>query len=141
MEDQLLDSFDDPNLSMVTYAGFWQRFFASLIDGLLLSVVSFVLGLIIKSVFFKMGLGSIIQILYFTYFESGPKQATIGKQLLNMKVVDKNGQRLTQATALIRNASKIISALILMMGYLMAAFDARKQALHDKIADTFVVNV
>ena len=53
MEDQLLDSFDDPNLSKVTYAGFWQRFFASLIDGLLLSVVSFVLGLIIKSVFLR----------------------------------------------------------------------------------------
>ncbi len=39
----------------------------------------------------------VIQLLYFTYFESSLKQATIGKQLLNMKVVDKNGVRLTPA--------------------------------------------
>ena len=88
-----------------------------------------------------MGVNVIIQLLYFTYFESSLKQATIGKQLMNMKVVDKNGDRLTPAGALIRSLSKFISALILMIGYIMAAFDARKQSLHDKIAGTFVVKV
>ncbi|MBL0286160.1 MAG: RDD family protein [Bacteroidetes bacterium] len=79
--------------------------------------------------------------MYFTYFESSLKQATIGKQLMNMKVVDKNGFRLTPANALIRNLSKIHFCFILFIGYLMAAFDAQKQSLHDKIAGTFVVKV
>jgi uncharacterized RDD family membrane protein YckC len=129
MEDQLLDSIDDQGFKNVSYAGFWERFVASLIDGLILFVVNFALGLVIKNVFFGLGLNTVIQILYFTYFESSLKQATIGKQLMNMKVVDKNGDRL------------FISALILMIGYIMAAFDARKQSLHDKIAGTFVVKV
>ena len=141
MEDQLLDSINDQGFKNVSYAGFWERFVASLIDGLILFVVNFALGLVIKNVFFGLGLNTVIQILYFTYFESSLKQATIGKQLMNMKVVDKNGDRLTPAGALIRSLSKFISALILMIGYIMAAFDARKQSLHDKIAGTFVVKV
>ncbi|MBK9634111.1 MAG: RDD family protein [Bacteroidetes bacterium] len=141
MEDQLLDSIDDQGFKNVSYAGFWERFVAALIDGLILFVVTFALGLVLKSEYLKLGVNVIIQLLYFTYFESSLKQATIGKQLMNMKVVDKNGGRLTPATALIRYLSKFISGIILLIGYIMAAFDARKQSLHDKIAGTFVVKV
>ncbi|MBK7505323.1 MAG: RDD family protein [Bacteroidetes bacterium] len=102
MEDQLLDSIDDQGFKNVSYAGFWERFVAALIDGLILFVVTFALGLVIQKyyVWFET---SCYSDLYFTYFESSLKQATIGKQLMNMKVVDKNGGRLTPAvTALIR---------------------------------------
>jgi uncharacterized RDD family membrane protein YckC len=141
MEDQLLDSFDDQGFKNVSYVGFWERFVAALIDGLILFVVTFAIGLIIGNEYLKMGINIIGQLLYFTYFESSVKQATIGKQLMNMKVVDKNGNRLTPGSALIRYLSKFISGIILLIGYIMAAFDAQKQALHDKIAGTFVVKV
>jgi uncharacterized RDD family membrane protein YckC len=142
MDDPLLDFKDNENIGKVEYAGFWIRFFACLIDGLLLSIVYGILGISFDSILFiKIGLDGFIAILYFTYFESSLRQASIGKQLLNIKVVDKNGFRLTPFNALVRNISKILSAFILFIGYLMAAFDAQKQSLHDKIAGTFVIKL
>lgn len=142
MNDPLLDFKDNENIGKVEYAGFWIRFFACLIDGLLLAIVFKILGISYDSILFiKIGLDGFIAILYFTYFESSLRQASIGKQLLNIKVVDKNGFRLTPVNAFVRNISKLLSALILLIGYLMAAFDAQKQSLHDKIAGAFVVKV
>ena len=81
----------------------------------------------------------IIKVLYDAWMESSPKQGSFGKQFMHVKVVDEAGQRLTFTKALLRSASKIISEIIFLLGYLLAAFDARKQALHDKIAKTLVV--
>lgn len=142
MDDPLLDFKDNENIGKVEYAGFWIRFFACLIDGLLLSIVYGILGISFDNIMFiQISIDGFFTVLYFTYFESSLKQATIGKQLLNIKVVDKNGFRLTPFNALIRNMSKIISAFILFIGYLMAAFDAQKQSLHDKFAGAFVIKV
>lgn len=82
-----------------------------------------------------------ITILYYAAMESSRYQATIGKIVLGVKVVDHNNQRLEFPRALLRNVSKILSGFILGIGYLMIIFDDRKQGLHDKIADTFVVKV
>jgi uncharacterized RDD family membrane protein YckC len=80
-----------------------------------------------------------IMILYYSFMESSQYQGTLGKIAAGIKVVNKNGQRITFSQALLRNLSKIISKMVLYIGYIMIIFDDRKQGLHDKIADTFVV--
>ncbi|MDB5283458.1 MAG: domain containing protein [Bacteroidota bacterium] len=80
-----------------------------------------------------------IAVLYFSYMESSKYQATLGKIALGIRVVDQNNMRLTFKQALLRNLSKVISAFIFCLGYIMIIFDERKQGLHDKIAETFVV--
>jgi uncharacterized RDD family membrane protein YckC len=82
----------------------------------------------------------VVNLLYFSFMESSKFQATIGKLALGIIVTDVGGQKLDFVKALIRNISKIISSCILFIGYLMAAFTEKKQALHDMIAGTLVVN-
>ncbi len=90
--------------------------------------------------FFRNNLPSeIFVILYYTLMESSKYQATLGKIALGIKVVDTANQGLTFAKALLRTLSKLISGALLAIGYIMIIFDERKQGLHDKIADTFVV--
>lgn len=80
-----------------------------------------------------------IQTLYFSFMESSPYQVSIGKMVLGIKVTDINGNKLDFTKALVRNLCRIISSMILFIGYLMAAFTEKKQALHDMIANTLVV--
>jgi uncharacterized RDD family membrane protein YckC len=71
--------------------------------------------------------------------ESSSKQATVGKMVLGIKVTDLDGNKLDFVKALVRNLCKIISSLIMCIGYIMAGFTEKKQALHDMIASTLVV--
>lgn len=80
-----------------------------------------------------------IQILYFTFMESSKYQATIGKIALGLIVTDLNGGKLDFSKAFIRNICKIISNVTMLIGYIMAGFTEKKQALHDMIASTLVV--
>jgi uncharacterized RDD family membrane protein YckC len=84
-------------------------------------------------------LATCIQILYFTFMESSKNQATVGKMAMGLIVTDLNGGKLDFSKALVRNLSKIISNLTMLIGYIMAAFTEKKQALHDMIASTLVV--
>jgi len=77
--------------------------------------------------------------LYYALLQSGPRQATVGKMALNIIVIDVNGNRMTFPRASLRYFSKIISSFIMFIGYIMAAFTQKKQALHDIIANTYVV--
>ncbi len=78
--------------------------------------------------------------LYFAYFESSDWQATPGKRVMSIYVTDMSGQRLSFRHATGRFFSKIITALIpLWIGFIMAGFTERRQALHDMIASTLVV--
>ena len=77
--------------------------------------------------------------LYFALFESSHFQATIGKKLLGLKVVDLQGNRITFWRASARYFSKLLSRLTLMIGFLMIAFTKKKQALHDKVARTLII--
>ena len=79
-------------------------------------------------------------VIYYSVMESSKYQATLGKLALGMKVTDVNQMPIDFSKALLRNLSKYLSALIFYIGYLMIIFDDRKQGLHDKIADTLVVN-
>ena len=78
--------------------------------------------------------------LYFSLMESSANQATLGKMALGIKVVDARGARLSFAHALGRWFAASLSYLTLYIGFLLAAFTQRKQALHDLVAGTFVVD-
>jgi uncharacterized RDD family membrane protein YckC len=130
------------------YAGFWIRLVAIMIDGIVLSVVIFFIAFAVGVAAFALeSVGLLISIYflyiimvaaYFTLMESSVKQATLGKMAVGIKVGDEHGQRISAANALGRWASKLLSGLILYIGYIMAGFDPKKQALHDKIAQTVV---
>jgi len=83
--------------------------------------------------------GLINQTLYFSLLESSHLQASLGKLVFGIKVVDQQGARLDFLSCLIRNISKFLSSLIFMLGYLMALLTKNKQALHDLIAGSYVV--
>ena len=70
--------------------------------------------------------------------ESSSRQATVGKMALGLKVTDLEGRRISFARASGRHFAKYISGMILLIGYIMAGFTERKQALHDMIAGTLV---
>ncbi len=71
---------------------------------------------------------------------SSSTQSTLGKLAMGIFVGDANGNRLTIGRAALRYFGKILSALILGIGFLMAAFTENKQALHDKLANCYVMN-
>jgi uncharacterized RDD family membrane protein YckC len=141
--------------SHLVYAGFWRRFAAIFIDGLILLplvivyVVLDVIALGSNDDNIKMGMGVFLlvywlflivaQWLYFTLQESGVHQATFGKRLLDIRVTDMRGQRVGFGRASGRYFGKILSGLILYIGFMMAGWTPRKQALHDMLADTLVV--
>ena len=81
----------------------------------------------------------LIDWIYEATLESSSKQATVGKMVLGLKVTDEHGNRISFARASARFFSKILSRMTLFIGYIMAGFTARKQALHDIIAGTLVV--
>ena len=77
--------------------------------------------------------------LYEAGLQSSKFQATLGKLILGMRVVDTKGQRIGFAQASGRFFASLLSGLLFCIGYLMVAFSAHKQALHDRIAGTLVV--
>ena len=155
--------------SNVTFAGFWLRFVAYLLDSV---IIGFAVTILFVPFFFLMGgvamletlprhaervdpaqfmaflsliltLAAIAEVakwLYFAHLESGEKQATWGKQALGIYVTDLAGQRVTFGRATGRFFAKIVSGLIpLGIGFVMAGFTERRQALHDMIASTLVL--
>lgn len=84
-------------------------------------------------------IGIVVNVLYFTVLESSKYQATLGKMALGLKVTTTDGARIDFVKSLIRQIGKYVSGVILLIGYIMAAFTEKKQALHDMIASTLVV--
>lgn len=141
------------------YAGFWRRFVAVLLDSVILAIGGFIIGgifgFMIGAFLGAMGtdiptiqaiaggfgyvLGIVLNWLYFTLLESSSKQATLGKMALGIVVTDLNGNRISFGRATGRHFGKIISGMILCIGFLMAGFTKKKQALHDIIAGCLVV--
>ena len=117
------------------YAGFWRRFIALMIDGLILIIPGLIVGSLIPFVG-----GVVIALLYKPVFESSPLQGTPGKAMMGMMVFPESGiGRLTFKQALIRYVAAFLSGLILCIGYIMNVFTPKKQTLHDMIAETIVV--
>ncbi len=138
------------------YAGFWKRFAAYLIDSVILGIVGLIISAIANGAYdpvymdgavaYNPGSGMATWILilvgwiYFAVMESSVKQGTLGKIALGIKVTDLNGARISFGRATGRHFAKIISTIIILIGFLMIAWTKQKQALHDKIAKCLVVN-
>ncbi len=143
MENEILDSPDRSGLAP-EYAGFWLRAAAYLIDAIILTVVGFLIygtigGDFLEPNAFSRILAALISVGYFVYYESSEKQATFGKQAIGIVVTDIHGGRISVGQAVGRYFAKILSAMILLIGFFMAGFTDKKQALHDMIAGTLVV--
>ena len=95
-------------------------------------------GIAILGLIYVISIG--IPLLYFSWMHSSAHQASLGKMAVGIKVVRTDGQRITFWRAFGRYWALILSALTLLIGYIMAAFTERKQALHDIICDTLVVD-
>jgi len=129
------------------FAGFWRRLLAYLIDSLLLFGVqiSVAAGVILMAPHDFRAIANLAPVsaaltwAYFALMESSPLGATVGKLALGLYVTDSRGDPITFARASARYWLKIVSTLILMFGWLMAAFTPQKQALHDVIAGTLVL--
>jgi uncharacterized RDD family membrane protein YckC len=80
-----------------------------------------------------------ISILYFAIMESSKSQASVGKMAMGIKVTDMNGERIPFGKAILRSIGKLLSGMVMYIGYIMAAFTEKKQGLHDLIASTLVV--
>jgi uncharacterized RDD family membrane protein YckC len=124
-------------------AGFWIRFVAIFIDGILVGIVNTAIGAVLGlNTNGRSGLQVLLGLIYYVYFWSSnspwPGQ-TIGSKLLNIRVVRTNGSDLTISQALIRYVGLFISILCLFIGVIWAAFDPNQQGWHDKIADTYVI--
>jgi uncharacterized RDD family membrane protein YckC len=126
------------------YAGFWARVAAASLDMAIITLVALALGIAGATV------GGIVAmiagivnlffgLLYGPVLESSARQATIGKQMLGLQVTDIDGNRTSFLRALGRNLAKIISSIPMGIGFLMAAFTGKKQALHDIVASCLVV--
>lgn len=81
-----------------------------------------------------------LSLIYFSYMESSAKQATFGKQFLNLKVVDLNNERISFGRALLRNIVRLINIPTYSLCYLPILFTRRHQGIHDIIARTTVVS-
>ncbi len=146
------------------YAGFWRRLGAFLIDAMLLAVAMAAVGWLGLPIYqrhesavgmadgsfsasfnvdynpFGMVIGVLLWWLYFALLESSRRQATLGKLALAIRVTTLDGRRIGFWRATGRTIAKYLSAVILMIGFIMAGFTRRKQALHDLIAGTLVVD-
>lgn len=121
---------------MTKYGGFWIRFVAALIDGILISIAMAFMPLEGHASGFISILAGWI---YAAALESSAHQATLGKMALGLKVTDLKGKRITFLRATGRHFAKYLSAAILCIGFLMIAFTKKKQGLHDILAETLVV--
>jgi len=145
-------------MGYMVYGGFWIRFLAKFIDNFITTVLSYIVLFIMMFGMEALMSGSgeeppfviiIILALFYLFMLSipaayntffiGKYQSTPGKMALSLKVVRPDGSPITYWRAFGRHFAEILSGLILMIGYIMAAFDDEKRALHDMICDTRVV--
>jgi len=134
----------------VAYGGFWIRVVAYVIDAILISLVLGVVASVLGISYVDMGdvtqsnptlnlLSLLVAWLYFALMESSERGATVGKMAMGLRVVSNDGKRLSFLNATGRYFAKIISALILCIGFIMIAFTDRKRGLHDMMASTLVI--
>ncbi|MFL5773105.1 MAG: RDD family protein [Flavisolibacter sp.] len=138
-----MDTYAQPTTDIfldepIEYGTFWERLGAYIIDVIILIIPTLILQYMINDVGSTL-ISIAIDWLYFALQESGHNQATIGKKALGLKVTSMDGQRITFGQASGRYFGKIISGLILCIGYLMILWDDRRQGLHDKMAGTLVI--
>jgi uncharacterized RDD family membrane protein YckC len=152
------------NGGRVVYAGFWKRVAASFIDSFIATALSYMVqipmmlmmgvgmagfgsggdpfssgaGIAMIGLIYVIAIG--IPLLYFSWMHSSANQASLGKMAVGIKVVRTDGQRITFWRAFGRYFAYMLGGFTLGIGYVIAAFTERKQAMHDMICDTLVVD-
>ena len=126
-----------PSPSVASYASLWARLLAVLIDAIIISAAT---GTAIVATFgHGLAFGFLGPWLYEAFMMSSEWQATVGKRVMSIVVTDLHGGRISFGRATGRHFAKYLSAFLLGIGFIMAAFTSKKQALHDIIAETVVV--
>jgi uncharacterized RDD family membrane protein YckC len=139
------------------YGGFWIRVVAAIIDSIIMRVVVAPVSIIFGGLGLAgmmsglphrgiglLGSGVTLVALFFgswlyeAFMESSSYQATLGKMIFGMKVTDLNGNRISFGRATGRHFAKILSGMILCIGFIMVGLTERKQGLHDLLAGTLV---
>ena len=140
---------------MNNYGGFWIRVLAYIIDAIILAVAGSLIGVLLGIGTLGAGggldgassgadlmlnlIGLVIGIGYFAGMESSSMQATLGKKALGLVVTDLNGNRISFLRGVGRYFATFLSAIVLLIGFIMVAFTDRKQGLHDMLASTLVL--
>lgn len=134
---------------IMNYASFWQRFAACFIDGIIVNIAAFIIGVFVGIAMYGedqnfitivAGIMGVLSCwIYYAVMESSPTQGTLGKMALGIKVTDLGGNRISFGHATGRHFGKFVSIITLGIGYLMVVFTDKKQTLHDKIAGCLVV--
>lgn len=119
----------------VEYMGFWIRLAAVVIDGVITGVISAVIDLVLETAF----LGKLFSVLYSVLF-IGLKGQTPGKMALGIQVVDSQGNPPGIMRAILREVvGKLVSTVVIFLGFFWIIWDRRKRGWHDHISGTFVV--
>jgi len=144
------------------YGNFWPRFLAKFVDGIIGVAVGAVLNVVLALLLFDTAnyftapiraagtmnvvlyqifsyLGGVLIGIVYAWFFISRYSATPGKMALGLKVVRADGSPLSGGRIVGRYFAEIPSALILFVGYIMAAWDPERRALHDRICDTRVI--
>ncbi len=136
------------------YVGFGRRLVATLLDGLIIGVVQAILGVLLGAGM-TVGVSNaadgtgggilanilslVISIGYVVGYQ-GMTGQTLGKKVMGIRVVDASGNKPSYFTFFLRDViGKLVSSIILLIGYFMILWDGKKQGVHDKIASTYVV--
>lgn len=148
------------------FGGFWIRFVALFIDGMItgipLGIINGIMQVVIGAgahatsssgspavntaaggaaigmMLVLFALYIIVPAAYYIYFES-KKGGTLGKQVLGLRVVDENGMYISMGGATGRYFARFLSACVAYIGFILAGFDPHKRAMHDKICGTYVI--
>jgi uncharacterized RDD family membrane protein YckC len=130
-------TMDDDLERAVPYASWLERLGAFILDQLILIIPIALAGLVMRNRF----AGNLVSFAYYIYF-TGSSGQTIGKRALGIRVTKADGSPVDYGVAALRETiGKFVSGIILGIGFLFPLWDARRQALHDKVASTVVVKV
>ncbi len=121
----------------IKYGDLGKRVLAFIIDGILLSMIGFLLTF---TLFYAGAVCALIlPVLYYVLLEGGLWHATLGKRMMALYVADAYGNGISYSTAFLRYIGKMLSGLVCGIGYLIGFFNNEKQCLHDMIAKTYVL--
>ncbi len=119
-------------------AGFWIRFGAALIDGIILAVVNVLLTLALKGA--GQAVSLLVGIAYFGYLEGSASGQTLGKRAVGIRVISfATGGPIGTGRALLRYVGRFVSAIVIFVGYFWMLWDKENQTWHDKFAGAVVV--
>ncbi len=138
------DTIETSIVVTASFADFSDRMIAAIIDNVICYIASMIINSWLfneipkESILFGI-LNSLYHTIYFAGLESSSGQATLGKRIMKIKVIRKDGQRISFRRGIGRYWGKTISVLVLFMGVISIYRDKQRQGWHDMLANTFVI--